>query len=271
MNGNYLFCWVKTCFKNVLFSFCFRYIAIIHPIKAHILCNRRRIVGVLGCLWPFAWISGLPTLFFNTVRQVSPGMTNSGLKFCMILFPDNPGLYHIVFKFIEAIIYYFVPLTIQLTLYFFISRHLFLGSDRLHRPYTVRDRNGMSMERYSEAIQARKGVVKMLIASVLVYFLSYLPNQILLILNLAEPKPFQDNWSFLVFSMIVGYVNSAANPILYSIFSQNFRECFRDILCRKCCRKKPDRRALRTASALHTNPIVRHWRHTSLISAVTDL
>ena len=198
-------------------------------------------------------------------------MPISGLKFCMILFPDSPDLYYSVFKFTESILYYFVPLTIQLTLYTFISRHLFLGSDRLHRPYTVRDRNGMSMERYSEAIQARKGVVKMLIASVIVYFLSYLPSQILLIWNLVHPTPFHENWSFLVFSMIVGYVNSAANPILYSIFSQNFRECFREILCRRCCRKKPDRRTLRTGSTHNMNHIVRHWRHTSLISAVTDL
>ena len=28
----------------------FRYIAITHPIKAHILCDRRRVVAVLGCM-----------------------------------------------------------------------------------------------------------------------------------------------------------------------------------------------------------------------------
>lgn len=189
----------------------------------------------------------------------------------MIHFPDRPDLYYTVFKFIESAIYYFVPLVVQVTLYTFISRHLFLSSDRLHRPFTVRDRNGMSLGRCSEAIQTRKGVVKMLIASVIVYFLSYSPNQALLILNLVQPKPFPENWSFLVFSMIAGYANSAANPILYSIFSQNFRQCFREILCRWCCRKKQERRPLRTGSAPSACNTAQHWRHTSLLSAVTDL
>jgi thyrotropin-releasing hormone receptor len=260
--------------QYILFHYC-RYIAIIHPIKAHILCNRRRIVVVLGCIWPFAWLAGLPTLFFNQVRQGHPTHPHSSIKYCMILFPDNPDLYYMLFKITESVIFYFLPLSVQLTLYAFVSKHLFIGSDRLHRTYTVRDRNGTSMERYSEAIQARKGVVKMLMASVIVYFLSYSPNQILLIWNTVRPKTFHENWSFLVFTMIVAYINSAANPILYSIFSQNFRECFRDILCR-CCPKQPQRRrTLRTGSTPSTyntySTTSRYWRHTSLASAVTDV
>ena len=86
-----------------------------------------------------------------------------------------------------------MPFTIQLTLYAFVSKHQFFGSDRLHRPYTVRDPNGSSMERYSEAVQARKGVVKMSMSSVIVYFLSYSPNQVLLVWNIVRPKTFHEN------------------------------------------------------------------------------
>ncbi|KAL4227840.1 Chemokine (C-C motif) receptor 2 [Mactra antiquata] len=258
-----------------LISLCVeRYIAIIHPIKAHILCNRRRIVVVLGCIWPFAWLAGLPTLFFNIVKEGHPLHPENQLKYCMMEFPDNPKIFYLVFKLIESACFYFLPLSIQLTLYAFVSKHLFIGSDRLHRTYTVRDRNGTSMERYSEAIQARKGVVKMLMASVIVYFLSYSPNQILLVWNVVQPKTFHENWTFLVLTMIIAYVNSAANPILYSIFSQNFRECFRDILCR-CCPKRPERRTLRAGSMPSTyntySTTSRYLRHTSLASAVTDV
>jgi thyrotropin-releasing hormone receptor len=179
-----------------------------------------------------------------------------------------------IFKIIESVLFYFLPLSVQLTMYAFITKHLFIGSERLHRTYTVRDRNGMSMERYSEAIQARKGVVKMLMVSVIVYFLSYSPNQVLLIWNTVRPQSFHESWSFLVFTMIVAYINSAANPILYSIFSQNFRECFRDILCR-CYPKRPERRTLRIGSTPSTyntySTTSRYWRHTSLASAVTDV
>ncbi len=70
----------------------------------------------------------------------------------------------------------------------------------------------------------------MLIASVLVYFLSYAPTQVPLFYNLFSSVPFSNNWSFLVFIMVCGYVNSAANPILYIIFSQKFRHKFFYIL-----------------------------------------
>ncbi|KAK3601039.1 hypothetical protein CHS0354_029263 [Potamilus streckersoni] len=256
-----------------LISLCVeRYIAIIHPIKAHILCNRRRIVVVLGCIWPCSWIAGLPTFFFNTVKLGHP---ETGIKYCVIMFPHNPDLYFMIFKLIESIAFYFVPLVVQLTMYAVVSRHLFIGSAHLHRTYTVRNQNGMSMERFSEAIQARKGVVKMLMVSVIVYFLSYSPNQVLLIINFIRPQSFHENWSFLVFTMIIAYVNSAANPILYSIFSQNFRECFHSILC-VCCPKTPERRTLRYGSMPSTynttsTTTSRYWRHTSLASAVTEV
>ena len=252
----------------------FRYIAIIHPIKAHILCNRRRIVVVLGCIWPCAWVAGLPTLFFNEVRQGHPTHPESTIQYCMIRFPDDPDFYFSLFKGIESVLFYFLPLAIQLTLYAFVSKHLFIGSDRLHRTYTIREPNGSSMERYSEAIQARKGVVKMLIVSVIVYFISYSPSQVLLVWSTFTSGTFHENWSFTVFTNIVAYLNSAANPILYSIFSQNFRECFRGALCR-CCPKRPERRTLRTGSTPSTyntySTVSRYWRHTSLGSAITEV
>ena len=67
----------------------------------------------------------------------------------------------------------------------------------------------------------------MLIASVLVYFLSYSPRQVLLVVDTVQPAQFHERWTWHVFSMIICYVNSAANPVLYSIFSQNFRQNFK--------------------------------------------
>jgi len=81
-------------------------------------------------------------------------------------------------------------------------------------------------------MRARKGVVKMLIASVLVYFLSFAPSQIPLFYDIVSQVPFKVNWAYLVLVMTLGYVNSAANPILYSVFSQNYRLRFDRLLCR---------------------------------------
>ena len=99
----------------------------------------------------------------------------------------------------------------------------------------------------SDTIRARKGVVKMLISSVLLYCLSYSPLQARLIYKSFLARPgmppnFFDSPEFFVFVMVVTHINSAANPVLYAIFSQNFRRNFQRSLCCGCCRRR-DRRS----------------------------
>ncbi|KAL4228121.1 hypothetical protein ACF0H5_013556 [Mactra antiquata] len=243
------------------------YVAIIHPIKAHILCNKRRLVVVLGCIWPFSWIAGLPTLLFNTISESGPN------KYCIMMLPGNHNRYFLAFKFTESFLFYYIPLLLQITLYCCISRHLFIGTDRLYRRVHVRDLNGTSVERFSEALNARRGVVKMLVLSVLVYLLSYSPHQFLLIWNTVSPSTFHENWSFHVFTMIVGYVNSAANPILYSIFSQNFRQCYKQFavcLCSKSVRDT-DKEIRNRPPSTNFQGSPKLWRHMSSATASTNL
>ncbi|XP_071107549.1 neuropeptide receptor 15-like [Haliotis cracherodii] len=242
-----------------------RFIGIIHPIKAHILCNRRRIACVVGFIWPFSILCGSPTLLFNTVKRGHPQSTT---EYCMLDFPVNHNFYIMVFKYSEFGLFYVMPLVIQCILYAIVSKQLFLGSEKLHRRLTVLDENGTAKERTSEALQARKGVVKMLIMSVIVYFISYSPNQVLLFYHTFNARHFEDNWTFQVFVVIIAYVNSAANPILYSIFSQNFRNRFNMAVC--YIRRKVKKSSPRRQSTFSTSS--RFGRLTSLVpSANTDL
>ncbi|XP_045216352.2 neuropeptide receptor 15-like [Mercenaria mercenaria] len=245
-----------------------RYIAIIHPIKAHILCNKRRLVVVLGCIWPFAWIAGLPTLLFNTLDHSGP---DRRLQYCMIQFPGDHMHVFLAFKYAESLLFYYMPLVLQISLYFRISRHLFIGTDRLYRIVHTRDLNGMPAERFSEALQARRGVVKMLILSVFVYLFSYSPHQFLLIWNTFAPKTFHENWTYLVFTMIIAYVNSAANPILYSIFSQNFRQCYKQFAFCAIGMRKPENKARSRPPSTNVHGSPKLWRHMSTATASTNV
>ena len=193
------------------------------------------------------------------------------MKFCMITFPVDHMFYFQIFKYSESILFYFIPLGIQITLYAFVTKHLFMGSDRLHRRVTIRHVNGSSLERFSEALQARRGVVKMLMLSVIVYFISYSPNQILLVCNSISPTTFHKNFSFNVFTMIVANINSAVNPVLYSIFSQNFRRCFKCIVCLGCMKRprpKPKRQLTLTN---HGSRFCRQTTTSSGVSIATEV
>lgn|SRR6218665_299188 len=121
----------------------------------------------------------------------------------------------------------------KVVLYCVIGRRLFIGTADLHRKLRVADGGSV---KDSEAIRTRKGVVKMLIASVVVYFVSYAPAQLPLFYNFVAVTPFRVNWAFLVFLMTLSYANSAANPVLYAAFSQNFRRRFERLLC--LCRRR---------------------------------
>ena len=198
-------------------------------------------VLVITLTWPTVLLLGLPVALYNGLMP--PG-TEAPYQFCVLHFPGNHLRFLAVFKYFEFGLFYLIPMVVQVVCYIIIGKHLFAGSEELHRKQVVLSQDGVQRERTSDAIKARKGVVKMLIASVIIYFVSYSPHQILLFYNTFSHAAFHQTWVFLVFVTAMGYINSAANPILYCIFSQKFRAKFRAIFTSHCC--KGSRSGLRT-------------------------
>ena len=227
----YLHCHKSSCSPIVV---CSRYIAIMHPIKAHLYCSRRRILSAICCFWHASLVFGLPTVVYNTVTRPSDHFP---VKLCIMVVPHQHRLYHdIIFKSTEFLLFFLCPVLTQVVLYTIIGRRLFAARGTLFHDYSdvaqlTRDATSPRTRPEPQHMRARKGVVKMLIASVLVYFLSFAPSQIPLFYDIACRVPFKVNWSYLVLVMTLGYVNSAANPILYSVFSQNYRLRFDRLLC----------------------------------------
>ncbi|XP_074650446.1 neuropeptide receptor 15-like [Tubulanus polymorphus] len=208
-----------------------RYVAIVYPIKAHIFCSRKRILLVIGMIWPFTVACAIPVLLYNKIGKAAPGYR---LGFCLIRFPGNHIQYLIPWKYLEAVLYYYLPMFFQIFFYAVIIKKLFASAGELQG---APDTNSCSRSpgantHNANALKGRKSVVKMLIASVVIYFLSYSPFQVMLLYNTIAPKPFYQTWLLHVFVTMLTFVNSAANPVLYSIFSQNFRRKFVAILCR---------------------------------------
>ncbi|KAH9525386.1 hypothetical protein Btru_001290 [Bulinus truncatus] len=208
------------------------------------MCTKRRIVLVMVLIWLFSGLCATPTAVFNRVLQLS---STPPQNFCVIFFHSDRSqhdVYNMIFKYTESVVFYFGPLSIQVVCYAVIGKRLFVGVDKLHRNSggisSASRPNGRAPTRaYSEAIRARRGVVKMLMASVVIYFLSYSPHQVMLYYSSFSTASFNKTWIFDVLTFILAYINSAANPVLYCVFSDNFRSKFKVIfqkcVCCTCC------------------------------------
>ena len=64
-------------YSNVWSCLCCRYIAIVFPIKAHIVCTRRRVVFVIVCVWFLAVSCCVPTALFNDVIHPSEAIPHT--------------------------------------------------------------------------------------------------------------------------------------------------------------------------------------------------
>ena len=115
----------------------FRYVAIVHPIHAHIICCRRRILAVLAVIWPLSLLCGLPTLLYNTLRR-PPRHPAADVQLCVLVFPgDRPALWETSFKVTEFALFFLLPVVVQICLYVVIGRKLFVSSKDLHRRQQV--------------------------------------------------------------------------------------------------------------------------------------
>ena len=171
--------------------------------------------------------------------------TGPDIEHCRIALPasdrQQAKQLSLIYRYIEAAVFYFTPIMIQIVLYSITARRLFYSnkqlSTKLGSKYRVGD-TGRKRDNASDTIRARRGVVKMLVASVILYFISYSPVQAHLIYSTFASSSFMESWEFFSFTLILTHINSAANPILYGIFSQNFRRHFRRCLsaCVHCGR-----------------------------------
>ncbi|KAI0235685.1 Neuropeptide receptor 15, partial [Lamellibrachia satsuma] len=195
-----------------------RYVAIIHPMTAHIYCSRGRIQTVIAIIWPCVLVLALPIALFNTLVAPSPHFAQ---RFCVLRFPGRHLHYFVPYKYAEFALFYLLPVVIQVGCYTIITRRLFASTKQLRAP------SGGSRD----LAKQRKGVVKMLIACVAIYVVSYSPHQVLLFYRTFSPGPIQHSWTFLVFVTAMAYVNSATNPVIYCVFSAAYRAKFRAIFC----------------------------------------
>ncbi|KAA0194016.1 Thyrotropin releasing hormone receptor [Fasciolopsis buskii] len=224
-----------------------RWVAICYPIRAHSICTVRRAVRIISGIWIFASLYNLPWLFMTSTVRVN-STANRSYEKCTFRFEHTA--YQAVYT-ADFILFYVVPLLVTSVMYTQICWFLFRTKGDHLAPVSGMSRSILNNEctrsgalaagplsqqhvqmcHLLNRARARKQVVKILMAIVFLFGACWFPYRLLVVYNRYARHEIRDLW-FRLFARLMGYLNSAVNPILYNVMSRKFRRVLKRILRR---------------------------------------
>ncbi|KAM6927255.1 neuromedin-U receptor 2 [Xenentodon cancila] len=231
-------CYFKTflfetvCFASILNVTALsveRYIAVVHPLKTRYLSTNQHARRVITIVWAVSMICAIPNTSLHGIFYLPERMEESAI--CTVLKPL--WIYNLVMQ-ITTVCFYFVPMMIISILYLVMGIHL--GKERRHARRNL-GKNCCSSTRKNIAIEngRRRQVIKMLSIVAAVFGVCWAPFHIERILwsSVSHWTDLMHNiYQYVhILSGILFYLSSAVNPIIYSLLSTRFRECFRELVC----------------------------------------
>ena len=216
-----------------------RSFAILLPMKT--IMTRNVVRFTIAMVWLCALAISLPLMIVSkTVQQ-----KETEIMTCTEVWESMSQSTYTVALFVTG---YFIPLVIIAVLYCLAGLRLWSRQLPGHR--------NLASNKKAQASSRR--ATAMLITVVIVFALSWLPFQALEVIfkynrTLFYSIPGEVHYVIPWF----GYANSAINPILYVIFSENYRQEFYRILCRGPSRKDRYRRTIISRSTTRTTRLSR--------------
>ncbi|XP_071387565.1 somatostatin-like receptor F_48D10.1 [Centroberyx affinis] len=193
-----------------------RYLAVVHPIRSTKWRHPRVAKMVSAAVWAVSFVVVLPVVIFSDVQD----KFNS----CNMIWPEPKDVWSTAFILYTATLGFFGPLLVICLCYLLI----------VVKVKTSGARAGFSKRRRSE-----RKVTRMVVVTVVVFVLCWLPFFIINMVNLVVIIPESSTTAGIYFfSVILSYANSCANPLLYGFLSDNFKQSFRKVLCVKSLRRK---------------------------------
>ena len=202
-----------------------RYFAILMPLKR--IINKRVFNWIVTVIWMTSIAVAMPTLWVLRVIEDEDGSLtcneNWEPAFDNKTAPKNYAL--ILFS-----VMFCIPICVITVLYTVICRHLWYmkppgEAEREESKNLLKRRN------------SRRKVVKMLIAVVVLFIVSWLPLQIATFMFFFQDAEVSESLYFAC--EILMRASCAFNPAIYAIFSENYRQGFKKVLARCCCSTIP--------------------------------
>lgn len=202
-----------------------RFLAIWWPLKLQITKRRARLM--ILCIWIIAIVSTIPwALFFDLVEAFEDV---PDIKICVEVWPPgtNGTLYFILANLVAC---YILPMLLISLCYILIWIKVW----RRSIPGDTRDAH-LQMQQKSKV-----KVVKMLVAVVILFVLSWLPLYVIFArIKFGGPMNSEEEEIFQIATPIaqwLGSSNSCINPVLYAFFNKKYRRGFAAIIkSRTCC------------------------------------
>ncbi|KAK3724931.1 hypothetical protein QZH41_005685 [Actinostola sp. cb2023] len=182
-----------------------RYRAIVTPFKQRI--TRRKMKFVIVGLWIGCYIaSALPVAPLLAIVERNKKIV------CRVLFPSK--VYKLVFKMSLVSVFIVIPLLIQTYAYCWIVRCI--------------SKKTLISESRSGPQQKRNRLIKMLLTSVVVFDICYLPRGILMVLYMyGDRTTFPPEMKYInLIALVMYYVKHIINPVILFAMSADFRAGF---------------------------------------------
>ncbi|KAM8844627.1 somatostatin receptor type 5-like [Spinachia spinachia] len=184
-----------------------RYLAVVHPLRSA-KWRKPQVAKIFNAvMWVVSFLIVLPVTIYSNVQE--------DLNACNITWPGSQKLQSIIFILYTSTLGFFGPLVVIILCYLLI----------VIKVRSAGVRAGLTKRRKSE-----RKVTRMVVIIVMVFVLCWLPFFTTNLVNLVYTIP-ENNAGAYFFLVILTYVNSCANPILYGFLSENFKQSFRKVLC----------------------------------------
>ncbi|XP_048879880.1 neuromedin-U receptor 2 [Brienomyrus brachyistius] len=229
-----IFLFETVCFASILNVTALsieRYIAVMHPLKSRYVMTNQHARRVITGVWVVSFICAIPNTSLHGIYYLYLPEKVAESAICSLLKPL--WMYNLVIQ-ITTVLFYFVPMTIISVLYLVIGRRL---NRETRVPQKKLGKNRMPGATWKIHLECdrRRQVNRMLTVVVVVFAICWAPFHVDRLL-----------WSYVsqwtdamhatfqyvhILSGVLFYFSSAVNPLIYSLLSTRFRECFRGLVC----------------------------------------
>ena len=202
-----------------------RYMAICYPLKKQAYCSDTTAAKAIVVLWFTGYVCTSPFLLMTSLEQAY-FYDGSIIDICTTTVGE---IWQKAFVISCFVVFFALPFFILLLMYILIIRQLMSDSLRI---LNKSDRCARYVHR------SRKQVVRMLIITVTLFFVTLCPMRVVILWKMYTPMDdiaklgIEGYYGLLSFSRIMMYLNSSLNPVIYSLTSSKFKLAFKRVLHR---------------------------------------